>query len=63
MHSLRWWHTVHITKNSRTSSEISTLTTESHHPPMHSLMVKQRDFVQTVKNSLTKAMEGGEDVI
>ena len=31
-------------------------------PPMHSLMAKQRALLQTIRNSLTKALEGGEDL-
>ena len=61
MYSLRCWHTVHITRVPRLYKEVghTTLNYISH---QCSLMAKQNVFVQTIKNILTKAMEGGEDM-
>ena len=49
-------------KSSQTSQKCGAYITELHHQQMHSLMDKLKHFVQTIKNSLTKAMEGGEDL-
>ena len=40
MHSLRWWHPIHITRVQRHCKNLGN-TTQSHHPQIHSLMAKQ----------------------
>ena len=61
MHSLRWWHTVHITR-------VQDFIRDWHidhriiSPTNAQSNGQVERFVQTVKNSSTKAMEGGGDL-
>ena len=59
MHILRWWHTVYFTRV-QTPLKHGTYNTQSHLQQMHS-NGQAECFVQTIKNSLIKAIEGGED--
>ena len=60
MHSLRWWHPVHITRVLRLHKNMG-IQHKVTSPTNAQSNGQAEHFVQTIKNSLTKAMEGGED--
>ena len=60
MYSLRWWHTVYLTRVQRLHKGMGIQHTVT--SPTNAQSNGQAEhFVQTIKNSLTKAMDGGED--
>ena len=61
MHSLRQWHTVHITRVQRLHKAVG-IQHRVTSPTNVQSNGQAECFVQTIKNSLTKAMEGGEDL-
>ena len=61
MYSLRQWHTIHITRVPRLHENVG-YTAQSHFTHQCTVMARQNILLQTIKNSLTKAMEGGEDL-
>ena len=60
MYNLRWWHIVHLIRVQRLHKNMGIQHTVT--SPTNAQSNRQAEhFVQTIKNSLTKAIEGGED--
>ena len=60
MHSLRQWHTIHSTGIPGPHKKVD-IQHRITSPTNAQSNGQAEQFVQTIKNSLTKAMEGGED--
>ena len=61
MHSLRWWHPIHLTRVQRLHKNMGN-TAQNHIPTNAQSNGQAEHFVQTINNSLTKDMAGGEDL-
>ena len=64
MHILRWLHTIHNSqhRSSRTSQEGGSIQHRIISPTNAQSNGQAEWFVQNIKKSLTKAMEGGENL-